>query len=48
MAVETEKLPALGSTAPDFELCDSDGKLRCLSELAAAAPVVLVFYRGHW
>ncbi len=38
----------VGEKVPDFDLVDSDGRLRRLSELAQAGPAVLVFYRGHW
>jgi cytochrome oxidase Cu insertion factor (SCO1/SenC/PrrC family) len=39
--------PAIGSPAPDFVLRDqSDSPVR-LSDLRGA-PVLLVFYRGHW
>jgi peroxiredoxin len=41
-------VPALGALAPDFELPDSGGTPRRLSTLASHAPVVLLFYRGHW
>jgi len=34
--------------APEFELPDSAGEHRRLSELSAAGPLVLLFYRGHW
>ncbi|MDE3170372.1 MAG: redoxin domain-containing protein [Acidobacteriota bacterium] len=40
--------PQPGEIAPDFELLDSTGVPRRLSELCAANPLVLVFYRGHW
>lgn len=40
--------PQAGETAPDFELRDSTGALRRLTELCAANPLVLLFYRGHW
>lgn len=40
--------PQPGETAPDFELPDSTGTPRRLSELCSAGPLVLVFYRGHW
>jgi peroxiredoxin len=40
--------PQPGEIAPDFELPDSTGSLRRLSELAASGPLVLLFYRGHW
>ncbi|HEY8120374.1 MAG TPA: hypothetical protein VII78_03590 [Myxococcota bacterium] len=39
---------AVGGIAPDFTLSDADGVSRRLSELCAARPLVLVFYRGHW
>jgi peroxiredoxin len=41
-------LPLAGQVAPDFDLPDSAGVKRCLSELTAAGPLVLLFYRGHW
>jgi peroxiredoxin len=40
--------PQVGETAPDFELPDSSGSPRRLSDLCAAGPLVLIFYRGHW
>jgi peroxiredoxin len=40
--------PKIGEVAPDFELPDSTGALRELSELTARGPLVLLFYRGHW
>lgn len=40
--------PQPGEIAPDFELPDSTGAPQRLSELCAANPLVLVFYRGHW
>lgn len=40
--------PQPGETAPDFELPDSTGAPRQLSQLCAENPLVLVFYRGHW
>lgn len=40
--------PQPGEAAPDFELPDSTGAVRRLSELCAAKPLVLLFYRGHW
>ncbi len=43
-----EMPPQPGDTAPDFELLDSTGTLRRLSELCTAKPLVLLFYRGHW
>jgi peroxiredoxin len=41
-------MPATGDVAPDFELPDSAGKTRRLSELLSQGPLVLVFYRGDW
>lgn len=41
-------LPQPGQIAPDFELPDSTGAPRLLSQLAASGPLVLLFYRGHW
>ena len=38
------KTLAAGSTAPDFELPDQDGRRRRLSDLLADGPVVLFFY----
>ncbi|MBV9157127.1 MAG: redoxin domain-containing protein [Acidobacteriaceae bacterium] len=42
------RLPAPGEFAPDFELLDSTGTQRRLSELVAQTPLVLLFYRGYW
>jgi hypothetical protein len=39
--------PAVGSPAPDFTLTDNRGDLVHLADLRGA-PVLLVFYRGHW
>ena len=39
--------PTLGSPAHDFALVDQSGKAVRLSDLRGA-PVLLVFYRGHW
>lgn len=39
--------PALGVPAPDFALLDQHGETVRLSDLRGA-PVLLVFYRGHW
>ncbi|WP_346674060.1 redoxin domain-containing protein [Nannocystis sp. SCPEA4] len=43
-----ESTPKVGQLAPDFALTDSSGGTRRLSELVAAGPLVLIFYRGHW
>jgi len=37
-----------GDVAPEFEVLDSTGAKRRMSELAAAGPVIFLFYRGHW
>jgi len=42
------KMPAAGELAPDFELPDSTGTTRRLSELLSRGTLVLVFYRGDW
>jgi peroxiredoxin len=40
-------LPA-GTTAPDFELSEANGKLVRSSELRARGRLVISFYRGRW
>jgi peroxiredoxin Q/BCP len=42
------KMPAAGEVAPEFQLPDSTGAPRRLSELVSQAPLVLLFYRGDW
>ncbi len=42
------KVPTVGAVTPDFELPDSTGAPRRLSELLSQGPVVLLFFRGHW
>ena len=39
--------PAIGAAAPDFALPDQSGRIVRLADLRGA-PVLLVFYRGHW
>jgi hypothetical protein len=39
--------PALAAPAPDFALADQSGKTVRLSDFRGA-PLLLVFYRGHW
>jgi AhpC/TSA family len=39
--------PTIGAPAPDFALLDQSGTTIRLAELRGA-PVLLVFYRGHW
>jgi len=40
--------PIAGIVVTDFELPDSSGTMRRLSEMVAGGPLVLLFYRGHW
>ena len=43
------EVPEAGQLAPEFDLPDQDGNRVTLDGLlAAGAPAVLVFYRGHW
>ena len=46
--IEIETASPRGERAPDFTLEDQDGRAITLSSFQAHAPVVLVFYRGHW
>ena len=39
--------PAVGAAAPDFALADQAGKIVRLTGFRGA-PLLLVFYRGHW
>ncbi|MHB8410713.1 MAG: hypothetical protein ACYDDI_02065 [Candidatus Acidiferrales bacterium] len=48
LAMLTAKQPNTGGIAPEFELPDSTGAPRRLSDLVSQGPVVLVFFRGHW
>ena len=41
-------LPQVGSTLADFELPDTQNRLRHLRELVRGGAAVTVFYRGHW
>jgi len=38
----------VGDMAPDFTLEDQNHQKVTLSSVRGSAPVVLVFYRGHW
>lgn len=38
----------VGEAAPDFTLTDQNNQTVTLSSARGQAPVVLVFYRGHW
>jgi len=46
--MDERQIPAVGETAPDFELIDSTGVARRLSDLISGGVGVVVFYRGHW
>lgn len=46
--METTHIPQTGEAAPGFELLDSTGKTRRLSDLVSGGPCALVFYRGYW
>ena len=39
---------AVGLKAPDFNLSDTDGKIKALADYAGKKKVVLMFYRGAW
>lgn len=39
---------AIGTTAPDFSLPDSEGNKVSLVESLKQGPVILSFYRGSW
>jgi peroxiredoxin len=41
-------IPQAGEIARAFNLPDSTGTVRALSDLVAERPRVLIFYRGHW
>jgi peroxiredoxin len=42
------KAPGVGEIAPNFELPDSTGAPRRLSDLVAMGPRIFIFCRGHW
>ena len=46
-AVPPASGPALGTPAPDFTLIDQDRRTARLADFRGA-PLLLVFYRGHW
>ncbi|MFE0021763.1 peroxiredoxin-like family protein [Amycolatopsis sp. NPDC059021] len=46
--VDTAKFAQVGSPMPDFTLPGPAGAQVSLADLTAAAPAVLVFYRGSW
>ena len=46
-AVPPASGPAVGVPAPDFTMTDQDGRTVRLADFRGA-PLLLVFYRGHW
>ena len=40
--------PDVGQIAPDFTRPDSAGGTQHLGTMVSHAPLVLIFYRGHW
>jgi peroxiredoxin len=40
--------PLVGTTAPDFELSDTDGHRVALRDLRRTGPVIVVFYYGYY
>ena len=47
-ALVTAATPAVGETAPDFELPSAAGETHSLSATLEEGPVVVVFYRAFW
>jgi peroxiredoxin len=43
-----DRVLAVGSTAPEFTLEDSHGRLTASKDLLALAPLVVKFFRGRW
>jgi cytochrome oxidase Cu insertion factor (SCO1/SenC/PrrC family) len=43
-----DRIVAVGSPAPDFELDNHDGRRVSSAELLAGGPMVLSFFRGSW
>ena len=46
--MDERQIPEVGESAPEFELVDSTGAVRRLSEIVSGGLGVVVFYRGHW
>src|ERR1700688_2296276 len=46
--VDEREIPDVGESAPEFELVDSAGVVRRLSEIVSGCLGVVVFYRAHW
>ncbi len=47
-ALAAAATPAVGETAPDFELPSAAGETHSLSATLEEGPVVVVFYRAFW
>jgi hypothetical protein len=47
-AALTAATPAVGATAPEFELPSAAGDTHSLSATLEGGPVVVVFYRAFW
>jgi hypothetical protein len=43
-----DRIVSVGAPAPAFELANHDGRLVSSSDLLAAGPLVLSFFRGSW
>ena len=43
-----ERIVAVGSAAPGFELANHDGQLVSSAALLAKGPLVVSFFRGSW
>ena len=43
-----DRIAPVGKPAPPFELANHDGRRVSSSELLAAGPMVLSFFRGSW
>jgi hypothetical protein len=48
MLMDERQILDVGESAPEFELADSTGVVRRLSEIVAGGLGVVIFYRGHW
>jgi peroxiredoxin len=46
--MDERQIPVVGESAPEFELADSTGVVRRLSEIISGGFGVVVFLRGDW
>jgi peroxiredoxin len=44
----SERILAVGATAPQFELPDQNGEIVRSADLLARGPLIAIFYRGRW